>query len=292
METQYIQEFVELAKTMSFSLTARKMHISQSSLSRHMQKLEEELGRPLFNRTTRRMELSEFGKQYLPSAVRIDEAVKDSLSSIREYERTEGNVITVGTSHNAHLYHVTDSILSFRKQYPGIQIRLIEKNLTALQDDFLHGKLSLVTMAFPAWNIPKVPFIQAGENHLVVLLPKDHFLASYETILVSYLNGINLILPEEGTIFAEGVQYVLYREGIRAKIICQGSPAFGKTLMKAGMGIMIEEQKIAEQIKDDDIVVRALEPDIRFIYGLEYSLKLNPNEKEFVKHVRKLFPDP
>ena len=47
----------------------------------------------------------------------------------------------------------------------------------------------------------------------------------------------------------------------------------------------------AEQTADEDIVIRRLEPDIRFIYGLVYSLKLNPREKEFVKHVRKLFPE-
>ena len=49
--------------------------------------------------------------------------------------------------------------------------------------------------------------------------------------------------------------------------------------------------KRVRKLKDDEIVVRPLVPDIRFIYGLEYSLKLNPNEKEFVKYIRKLFPD-
>ena len=87
MDTQYIQEFVKLAETMNFSAAAKQMHISQSSLSRHMQKLEEELGKPLFIRTTRRMELSDFGRQFLPSALKIDEAVREGMENIREYER-------------------------------------------------------------------------------------------------------------------------------------------------------------------------------------------------------------
>lgn len=291
METQYIQEFVELAKTMSFSAAARQMHMSQSSLSRHMKKLEEELGKPLFIRTTRRMELSEFGRLYLPAAERIDEAVRDSEKSIREYESRNARSITIGTSHHAHLYQVTDSILSFRRSHPDIQIRMIEKNLSALQEDFLRGRLSLVTMAFPEWDTPKAPFIKAGENHLVVLVPKNHFLASYDVVMLSSLSGLNLIIPEEGTVFSDGIRYVLFREGIRAGIIYQGSSDAGKTLLKADMGIMIEERKIAEQIQDEDIVIRDMEPDIRFIYGLEYSLKLNSNEKEFVRHIRKLFPE-
>ena len=291
MDTQYIQEFVKLAETMNFSAAAKQMHISQSSLSRHMQKLEEELGKPLFIRTTRRMELSDFGRQFLPSALKIDEAVREGMENIREYERNKANVISIGTAHNADLYQVTDSILSFRKAHPDIEIRMVEKNIAALQEDFLHGRLSLVTTAFPEWDIPKTPFIRAGENHLVVLVKKDHYLASYETVPLMHLSGMNLIVPEEGTIFADGIKYVLYREGIRARIIYQGSPNVGKTLLKADMGIMIEECKIAEKLKDDEIVVRPLVPDIRFIYGLEYSLKLNPNEKEFVKYIRKLFPD-
>ena len=53
--------FLELVKTGSFTITAENMYISQSSLSKQIKALEDELGLPLFNRTTRRLELTAAG---------------------------------------------------------------------------------------------------------------------------------------------------------------------------------------------------------------------------------------
>jgi DNA-binding transcriptional LysR family regulator len=256
-----------------------------------MQKLEEELGESLFIRTTRRMELSEFGRKFLSAAVKIDEAVKEAEQTIYAWKGKKSNVVTLGTAHHAHLYEVTNSVMSFKQHFPDIQIRMIEKNMSSLKADFRAGRLSLVTAAIPSWEEPEGSFIKAGEICLCVLLPADHYLASYDTITLQHLNGMNLIIPEEGSIFAEGIRWMFYREGISAGFICQGSPDVGKTLLKTEKGIMIEEETIAARILEDGIVMRRLEPEIRYIYGLEYSLNLNENEKKFVKHIRKLFPE-
>jgi LysR family transcriptional regulator, transcription activator of glutamate synthase operon len=67
----YIKEFITLADTMEYMVAAQKLSISQTSLSKHIMHLESELGVLLFNRTTRKMELSEFGAVLLPYARQV-----------------------------------------------------------------------------------------------------------------------------------------------------------------------------------------------------------------------------
>ena len=71
MELNYLREFVALAQTCHYQETADRLFISQPSLSKHIKTMEAELGAELFKRTSRRVELSEFGRAFLPYAQRI-----------------------------------------------------------------------------------------------------------------------------------------------------------------------------------------------------------------------------
>jgi LysR family transcriptional activator of glutamate synthase operon len=71
VKLSYIKEFITLAETRKYRVAAKKLSISQASLSKHIKHVEWELGIPLFNRTTRKMELSEFGALMLPHARQI-----------------------------------------------------------------------------------------------------------------------------------------------------------------------------------------------------------------------------
>ena len=64
MEMRLLQEFASLVETKSFQITSEYMNISQSTLTKHIQKLENEMGVSLFDRTTRSVKLSEYGSTY------------------------------------------------------------------------------------------------------------------------------------------------------------------------------------------------------------------------------------
>ena len=68
MDIEYFREFVILAETKNFWAASERLYIGQSSLSKHIKTLERDLGAPLFERTSRKVELTEFGKLMLPYA--------------------------------------------------------------------------------------------------------------------------------------------------------------------------------------------------------------------------------
>ena len=66
MEIEYIRQFALLARDCHFQSAADELFISQSTLSKHIAALEKELGQKLFHRTTRQVELTDFGRAFLP----------------------------------------------------------------------------------------------------------------------------------------------------------------------------------------------------------------------------------
>ena len=290
METQYIMEFVSLAQTKSFSESSRLLHISQSSLSRHIQMLEKELGSALFSRTTRRIELTEFGRFYLPYAEKQKALSEDSAKAVRRWQKHNTAAITVGISQHAHLFSITESIAAFRTAWPDIPLRMVEHSLDQLHKDLSEGRLSLITMAYPKGRSLPERFIKAGESSLVAVLPSSHILATYQIIPLYHLSGRPLYLPEEHTLFADLIQDALLREGIRSDIMYQGSLHTRIELMRQEPGILIDEERIVrETIKDGSFVIRPLEPAVGFVFGLEYAERLNAGEYRYMKYIRDRF---
>ncbi len=95
MDINFFREFAVLARTGSYSEAAEQLFLSQPSLSKHIKSAELELGRPLFRRTTRRIELTPFGAALLPYAEQIA-ALQDEYTARLLHVPQEKAVISLG----------------------------------------------------------------------------------------------------------------------------------------------------------------------------------------------------
>ena len=96
MEDIYLAEFLDLAKTCSFQESAENMCISASSLSKHIHKMETELGVPLFDRSTRTVTLSKYGELLLEYAQKIVSLTEEYKGAIQHAVHSESTAIRVG----------------------------------------------------------------------------------------------------------------------------------------------------------------------------------------------------
>ena len=86
MNTEYLKEFVVLAETKNFWEASDRLYMNQSTLSKHIKSLENELGVDLFLRTTRRVELTNYGQTFLPYAKSITHFEFEGISAIRSLQ--------------------------------------------------------------------------------------------------------------------------------------------------------------------------------------------------------------
>src|SRR5215467_2566319 len=106
MELDQAETFVAIVRRGGFTRAAASLHLSQPAVSRRLDLLERELGRPLFDRTRGGARLTEAGRAFLPHAEALLASMRDGLEAVRGLERADHGAVTlamVGTLANTVL---------------------------------------------------------------------------------------------------------------------------------------------------------------------------------------------
>lgn len=119
-----MQVFISVADSGSFSESARRLGISQPSVSRQINALEEHLGVRLLQRTTRRISLTEAGRVYYEKARQIQRDVKEASQSISGFNETPSGVLRVSAPFTWADMILAPHIGEFLTQYPDIKINI------------------------------------------------------------------------------------------------------------------------------------------------------------------------
>jgi DNA-binding transcriptional LysR family regulator len=119
-----MQLFVRIVESGSFSAVARELGMIQPTVSKQMTALEEKLGVRLLNRTTRRLSMTDAGREYYERCQRILDEVQEMETEVAGLQNRPSGTLRVNTPvafGNVHLLPLT---LAFRRKYPGVAIDL------------------------------------------------------------------------------------------------------------------------------------------------------------------------
>jgi LysR family transcriptional regulator, transcription activator of glutamate synthase operon len=240
MEINYLRDFVILASTSNFMEAANILYSSQSTLSKHLMKIESELGLPLFDRTTRKVEISEFGKLFLPIAKQIVELQDQYIALLQNRQKADREILTLGTIPALAEYKITDILVNFKKSRPQSTVNVIQAGTEELREMLRHKKC---TIAFTR-DTDEVPqdliIIPYTVDTMVAVLPATHPFAKQKTISLKILEDEDFLLSEKQT--------MLYNLSIRACKECGFEPKVALTdhkienildLVIKGMGIAL-----------------------------------------------------
>lgn len=122
-----MRTFVRVAQRGSLSATARELGIGQSTVTRHINELEEAVGVPLLGRTTRRVTLTEEGSRYYTNCLQILRLVEQASEEARDARRVPVGAVRVSCTAALGVMHVTRMIFAFQDRHPDVRIDL---NLT------------------------------------------------------------------------------------------------------------------------------------------------------------------
>jgi len=177
MELRHLRYFATLARELSFTRAAQRLHVSQPPLSQQIRALEEELGTRLFERTSRRVELTAAGKVFVGYAEAILERVGQACSRARAVGAGQAGHLEIGLSGSLLLGPLPQLIAAYRRSFPGVAVVLQEMTpaaqLAALRDrriDISFSRTEVNDDSFasePAWRDP-----------VVVAVPRGHPLAA------------------------------------------------------------------------------------------------------------------
>lgn len=187
-----LEQFVTFYQTGTLCETAKKMHISQPTLTRNMQKLEAEFEVPLFHRTKNSISLNETGILAAEDAEMLLKQTKNMLRHARDFDR-KNKTITLGSCTPVY---IPELIRRITEIYPSTAISSETKSISQLLEGVKNGSYQLILLPFCPEN-DELSCRKWGEEHLSFLLPKRHRFARRKSLSVSEINGENMLLFQD-----------------------------------------------------------------------------------------------
>lgn len=207
MNTTFLKEFSVLAEVRNFWEASERLYLNQSTLSKHIKLMETELGVPLFTRTTRRVELTKYGEALLPYAQSILREEFEYSTLLMQIQNSEKGTLSLGTIPAMAQYNITGLLSSFQKKYPECPVKIIEDDPKNLFHLLINRKCELIftretKLSFEKnfledTSIVRIPYIR---DHLVALLPKNHPLASAQTLTLRELKDESFCFVKENSL--------------------------------------------------------------------------------------------
>lgn len=177
METRQLRYFVAVAETRHFGRAAERLHIAQSPLSQAIRQLEAQLGAPLFDRTTRRVDLTAAGEELLREAVRILASLDAARDQVGRVAAGALGRLRVGATGLATYRHVPVLVRRLAADLPGLELTFTTELLTpALETALTDHRIDLAVLRAPVGDPALAHHVLARER-LVLAVPADHRLA-------------------------------------------------------------------------------------------------------------------
>lgn len=149
MELRALEYFVAVAEERHFTRAAGRVHVSQSGLSATIRSLESELREPLFQRTTRRVQLTPAGQALLPEARRALAAARAGAEAVNAVHGLQRGTVCLGVMQQMSLIELPRTLARYTRRYPGIELRLRQAPARELQQQVLDGELD-IAICWPA----------------------------------------------------------------------------------------------------------------------------------------------
>ncbi len=197
MDIRAIKIFNHLAHSLHFGRTSRACNLSPSALTRTIQRIEEEVGKPLFQRDNRRVRLTSAGIAFKRYAEETEQRWQLLLQELGDDTDLHGEIslycsVTAATS-------ILPRILgAFRQNHPGVQIKL-QTGDAAEALDRLNDRDAQVTIAALPEQLPdSVIFIELARTPLLLIAPKDGVLPVFDKQKEIDWPRTPVIMPEQG----------------------------------------------------------------------------------------------
>lgn len=197
MELRQLKYFVAVAKTLNFSEAAKKLFVTQGTLSQQIRQLEYELGVQLLFRTSHSVMLTEAGEEMLPMAIRTIDASNECLLKISDINKALSGSLNIGlTSSFKDL--LTGTLKRFIKEHPKVQLKLFCGTATEIHEMLLDRKVDFILSFKPATGYSQVESEPLFESDLAVVMRKSHPLAGNKKLTLNDLAKQHIILPGSG----------------------------------------------------------------------------------------------
>lgn len=258
MDFNELKHFIAVVEHQGFSRAAANIFISQPTLSKSVKKLEEQLGVVLFERSTRKLELTDAGEIAYKQSLKIIDSTKELQSSLEDFLKVPTGNITFGIPPLIGATFFPKIAKGFNELNPKITLELIEPGAKKVERLIEKRQIDVGIVVLPVdeTKFSVTPFI---EEKFQLLVPTNHRLAEREEIMFSSLREEDFILfTPEFSLHHLIIELCENRGGFYPKIAYKTSQWDVITgLVAEGLGISILPKSASDKV--DKSLIKTIE---------------------------------
>ncbi|MGB6986990.1 MAG: LysR family transcriptional regulator [Candidatus Aquilonibacter sp.] len=245
MELRQLRSAVTIARRLSFTAAADELAVAQPALSQQIAALERELGVRLFDRTNRRVALTDAGRAFVARAARI---VADADAAAVEMSAYAGGLrgrVVVGTYQSFAEYTLPKLLGRFHAEHPGIEVALREGMADALLAGLHGGTLDVFVGDVAASSLPTFRTEPLYEDELVIAVAARHRLASRATIRIDELRDEPFVIFRPGSTMTDRLNRLARDAGFEPRVAFESEDSLTvRSLVAEGLGVALYPRAI------------------------------------------------
>jgi len=191
MDFFQLETFLAVAQTGSFSGAAKIMHRTQPAISQLVRKLEQEIGEPLFDRSSRDGLLTDAGKVLQEYATKMLNLRREAHASLEELRQVQRGTLVIAANEFTSLY-LLPVLEEFRRFSPMIRISIHRSLASSIADQVLDHTVELGVLSFRPEN-PLLQSVVVFRDELVFVVPSAHPLAKAKSVSIRQLGAESFV---------------------------------------------------------------------------------------------------
>jgi DNA-binding transcriptional LysR family regulator len=269
MNLKRLAYFCQLALLGNFTRAAHKIGIAQPALSIAIQKLEQEVGLKLINRTDKNSLLTAEGEVLYKLATQLLSQAKQVELELEELKDLEKGTIRFGVSAMMGSYYFPKVLTAFKQQYPKIKIHLIDQGTAALEKMLMDGELDLALIRGDLEN-QQLRYTELIDEEIVAAMAISHPLAKEETLSLAQFCQEPLVLFHQGYFLREVVSHYAKAHNLSLDIRMETNLIeLQKSLVRNEVGITTCLSRILQN--EQQITSIPFEPKLAFKLSLAWK---------------------
>ncbi|MCM2426574.1 LysR family transcriptional regulator [Streptomyces sp. RKAG337] len=234
-----LAQFAAVARHEHVTRAAQQLGMPQSTLSRAMVRLEQDLGVALFARRGRNVQLTRAGHTFLASAERALGEVERSAEAVRVDADPHTGKVAFGFLHTLGSETVPSLLRGFRADYPRVQFQLVQNYAEAMLERLRAGELDLC-LTSPPPDAPDLVVRRLDEQRLRLVVPADHRLATRKRVRLDEAAGDLFVALEPGYGLRRITDDLCAEAGFVPRLAFEGEEAETlRGLVAAGLGVAL-----------------------------------------------------
>jgi DNA-binding transcriptional LysR family regulator len=264
-----LHAFVAVAERASFRQAAADLFLSQSALSRRIEKLEEGLGVKLFERTTRRVQLTNVGQSFLVNVRTALDGLEDAVLGVADLAAHRTGTVTLACVPSAVQHFLPEVLKQFSERFPRIRIRIHDESAQDVLNLVLAGEADF-GINFSGAEDPEIIFEPVFVERYLLAMRRDHRLARRKTVRWKDTVGERYISAAKSSGNRSVIDAALAGIQKHPLIFCEVNHVSGVlALVEAGMGVAAVPGLSVPAGREAAIVgVPLVEPGIQRTLGL------------------------